>query len=139
MPTKKDNTLPLELGGRVVLVAVAAAACYFRWWIPLVVVPAVWLIWNAVFLTHDRAYHLSITTPISTVLFQRRIANLITWLFSLGYLAYAIVSFGLNLGHWYGWTAGAIVGVTTIPLLRPHRRHYERYADAVRKEARGLD
>ena len=139
MPEKKNNTLPLELGGRVVLVAVAIAACYLRWWAPLVAVPLAWMAWNAIFLRHERAYSLSIDTPISSVLFQRRIANFITWFFSLGYLAYAVVSFGLNVGHWYGWTAGAIIGVTTIPLLRPHRRHYERYADDIRKKARGLD
>ena len=40
------------------------------------------------------------------------------------------------------WAAGAILGITVAQLaglLQPHRRHYERYADAVRKEARGLD
>jgi len=142
MPEKRENTLPLELVGRLVLAVVALGSSGVRWWCPLVTVPVVWMIWNAVFLDQERAFRLSIDTPVSKVILQRRLANLIGWLFDLGYLAYAALAFGLNMGHWYGWTGGTVIGLTVAQyagLLRSQRQRYERKADAAREEARGLD
>ena len=57
------------------------------------------------------------------------VADAITWILWLGYIGYSIVSFGLNLGHWYGWVIGVVVGLVVAQFLGfiwPHRWHLEK-------------
>ena len=139
---RTENILPLELAGRAILAVVAIVSRIVCWWCPLVAVPVFCIVWNTVFLRQQRSYVLSIKTSISEVLVQRRIANLVSWVVEIAYLAYATVSVGLHVKHWYGWTAGAAIGLAVAQvggLLRPYRLRYEQHNLAVRQEARGLD
>ena len=107
-----------ELFGRVILIALSYVAATSVWWSPLVVVPIFWQVWDRIF---GRAAR--IDSPGFKL-----IADGLTYLVWLSYMGYAIVSMGRNIGHWYGWTLGFVVGIGVahlFGLLFPYRWHLE--------------
>jgi hypothetical protein len=107
-----------ELAGRIILIVLAAYSYFITWWLPIIVAPFFWQLWDILTGRHSR-----ITEPISKLL-----ADLITHLLWAGYIIYSIVSFGYNIDQWYGWLFGIIVGLVIaqlLGLLWPHRWHLE--------------
>ncbi|MBW8003815.1 MAG: hypothetical protein FVQ80_17760 [Planctomycetes bacterium] len=97
----KKPFFALELTGRFFLaIMVFFSAYYFNWWLPLIVAPIFWQIWDIVFGQRSRIWH-----PI-----KKLIADGITYIFELCYIIYSIISFGIQIGSWYGWVIGAVAG-----------------------------
>jgi hypothetical protein len=139
MKRERDNILIVELAGRCIVLGMAVLAFLFRWWAPLLTVPIAWLIWNAAFLKQEKPFRFSINTSVSRIILQKRMANGTTWLFSIAYLAYSVLAFGLCIGHWTGWIAGIVVGLTVsqfLGLLRPYRIYQEEQMKTARERAR---
>jgi hypothetical protein len=113
-----NQSFAKELIGRVILIALVLGSYLLKWWIPLIVGPLFWQIWNTVTGRRSRIPH-----PV-----LKLIADAITWILWLSYIVYSIVSFGLNIGHWYGWLIGVVVGFVVaqiLGLLWPKRWHLE--------------
>ncbi len=111
-----------EVVGRAILIAVSIITFSIKWWIPLILAPLFWQIWDTAFGRRSRI--------LSTVI--KLTADAITWILWLSYIVYAIISFGLNVGHWYGWLIGLIIGLVVaqfLGLIWPHRWHLERVDD----------
>lgn len=108
-----------ELVGRILLIVLTVLSISKRWWLPVVVAPVLWQFWD---MTAGRGSR--ITHPISKL-----IGDGITWIVWLAYIAYTIVVFGTNIGHWYGWLGGVLVALVVaqvLGLLWPQRWHRER-------------
>ncbi len=108
-----------ELSGRALLIVFTVLSASKQWWMPLVVAPVLWQFWD---LTAGRRSRIGQRL-------MKLIADGITWLVWLSYIIYSTVSFGLNLGHWYGWLIGIAIGLVVaqfLGLLWPHRWHLER-------------
>ena len=108
-----------EFVGRILLVALVVLGLSFAWWLPLIIAPIFWQAWDTPLGRRAR-----ITQPAAKVA-----ADLVTHAIWLGYILYSIISFGFKVGHWYGWLAGAIIGLVVaqfMGLLWPHRWHLER-------------
>ena len=117
----------LELVGRFLLVLVIFLAFFpFRlpWWYLLVAPPIIWQVWDFVMFS---GAHAARRTRIRNRLLKI-IADVLAWAFYTAYIAYSIVSIGLNIGHWYGWLIGIIVGFVVahlFGLLWPQRWTWE--------------
>lgn len=55
----------------------------------------------------------------------RTIYDGIIMLIHLGYVISQIVIFHINIGHWYGWIIGAVVGWFLMGFMAPRRWQYE--------------
>ena len=111
-----------ELTGRIILIVLAVGSSLARWWLPILVAPLFWQGWDIATRRGSR-----ILDPV-----PKLIADSLTWILWLGYMIYSIVSFGLNIGHWYGWGIGIVVGLVVaqfLGLLWPHRWHLEKVED----------
>ncbi|HIJ73936.1 MAG TPA: hypothetical protein HPP83_07530 [Candidatus Hydrogenedentes bacterium] len=107
-----------ELIGRILLIVFAVLSVDKRWWLPIVVAPLFWQLWDLTAGRRSRINH-----PIFKL-----IADGITWIVWLAYIAYSIFGFGLNIGHWYGWVLGVVIGLVVaqfLGLLWPYRWHLE--------------
>lgn len=101
------------------LIVLAVLSVGFRWWGPLILAPLFWQLWDTVFGRRGRIH-----TPILQL-----VGDLATYSVWVSYMAFAVFSIGRNVGHWYGWTIGAVVGVSVAQvfgLLFPFRWHLER-------------
>lgn len=108
-----------EIIGRFIVVALVVWSFFFMWWIPLIIAPLFWQIWDSLFGRHSRIYN-----PV-----LKLIADAITYVIWLSYIAYSIIFFGRNVGHWYVWLIGVILGIfiaQILGLLWPNRWHSER-------------
>lgn len=108
----------VEMIGRVLLVVFCVISGGQRWWLPIVVAPVFWQVW---IITAGRRS--TISQPA-----LKLIADGITWAVWLGYIGYSIVSFGLSIGHWYGWLFGVLIALVVaqlLGLLWPDRWHLE--------------
>jgi len=108
----------LEVLGRVVLLGSVIVAFQINWWLPLIVAPFIWQIWDILLGTRSR-----IGNEIPVI-----IADIFTYMLCLTYIVYSSVGFGINVGNWYGWVIGIIVGALVghfMGLLFPHRWHLE--------------
>ena len=113
-----NQSFAKELTGRVILIALVIGSLFLKWWVPLIVAPLCWQVWDTVVGRRSRIVH-----PV-----LKLIADGITWALWLGYIVYSIVSFGRNVGHWYGWLIGVVVGFAVaqfLGFLWPHRWHLE--------------
>ena len=111
-----------ELTGRVILIALVVGSLLLKWWVPLIVAPLFWKVWDTVVGRRSR-----IIQPV-----LKLIADAITYALWLGYVVYSIMSFGLNVGHWYGWLIGVVVGFAVAQIfgfLWPNRWHLEAVDD----------
>jgi len=111
--------LTKELIGRGLLIALSVGAFLVKWWIPLIIAPFFWQVWETVTGQWSRAQN-----PV-----LKLIADAVTWVLWIGYIVYSIVSFELTIGHWYGLVLGVVVGLVVAQffhLLWPHRWHLER-------------
>ncbi len=113
----------LEIIGRIILSILAVYTFSLIWWLPLVIAPIFWQIW-------DKALALALGR-ISRIFrpLLKRIADGITLIFGLAYIVFSTVSFGMNMGHWYWWVIGAIIGIVVeqfLGLLWPIRWHFEK-------------
>lgn len=107
-----------ELTGRAMLIVLVSFSIPVKWWIPIIVAPLFWQIWDTLIGRRSRIDNLTL----------KLIADMITWVIWLSYIAYSIISFGQNLEHWYGWLIGVLVGLVIaqfLGLLWPHRWHLE--------------
>jgi hypothetical protein len=114
-----NQSFAKELIGRVILIAFVVGSLLHKWWIPLIVGPLFWQVWDTATGHGSRILH-----PV-----LKLIADAITLILWLSYIMYSIVSFGLNLGHWYGWLFGVVVGFVVtmfLGLLWPHRWYLEK-------------
>jgi len=107
-----------EMVGRVLLVLFCVISAGQRWWLPIVIAPVFWQFWDITAGRRSRIYQPAL----------KLIADGITWLVWLGYIGYSTVSFGLSVGHWYGWLLGVLVALIVaqlVGLLWPRRWHLE--------------
>ena len=107
-----------EMIGRILLISFCILSVSRRWWLPLIIAPVFWQLWDRTTARGPRI--------LQSIL--KLIADGITHLLWLTYIGYSIVAFGLNIGHWYGWSLGVIVGLIVahiFGLLWPHRWHLE--------------
>jgi hypothetical protein len=141
VPSSRPGQLAYELIGRGVSICMAIASAAIYWWLPLVIAPVVWQVWNLAFLISDQPDQPSIERHVGNALIQHRLANWSTWIISMAYLGYAVVGFGLYMDHWHGWVLGTFVGLLVaqvFKLLTPYRYANELRAMQKRREARGL-
>ena len=108
-----------ELIGRIILINLAIFSFLGEWWLPLIVAPLFWQVWD---IATGRQSRILDAVP-------KLIADGFTWILWICYIIYSVVSFGLNIGHWYGWAIGIVIGLVVgqfLGLLWPHRWHLER-------------
>jgi hypothetical protein len=61
---------------------------------------------------------------------QRILLDTIIWIVQYGYAVVQAVLFQINIGHWYGWLIGIIVGWLLMGMMTPLR-----WKDEVRIES----
>lgn len=114
-----SRNFSLEVLGRILLVICAVTSARLMWWAPLVVAPLFWQVWDSALRRHSRIHMPTL----------KLIADGITYALYVSYVVYAIATAGKNIGHWYGWTLGAVTGIAVahvFGLLFPFRWHIER-------------
>ena len=125
-----------ELLGRLIMVAGCKEAYHWAWWGPLLAAPLIWQIFDIYTIFIDsRKMRKKMEESLSgeTSWFpnmneigqiQRLILDFITHGIYLTYIGLSIYLCGKNIGSWYGWLIGLVIGLFVAQLLGwlfPHR------------------
>jgi hypothetical protein len=107
-----------EMLGRIILV-LTFFILKINWWLPLVLAPFFWQIWDIIFGQASRIYHPGL----------KFCADIATYIIGLGYIAISTYLFYRNIHQSYGWIIGLTIGFIVsylLGLLFPHRWHLEK-------------
>ncbi|CAD6493777.1 MAG: hypothetical protein AEth_01127 [Candidatus Argoarchaeum ethanivorans] len=83
------------------------------WWAPAISFPLIMSIGNQMY-----------EPPILLSNYRRIVDGLLT-LSQIGYVISQIIIFHINIGSWYGWLIGGIVGLILMGFMIPRRWWYE--------------
>ena len=107
-----------EILGRVVVAGTCIYGYSKEWWLPLIIAPLFWKIWDSWVcpkgIIIDKGYKL--------------FADFTTYIICLLYIAYSVWVFHININHWYGWIIGLMIGIVVghfLGFLFPRRWHLE--------------